>query len=92
MAITAAQRSESLQNVILAAAAGVPPPVPLPILLPGVQPVDVLNALVGAIGTQFDAQLTTALNNYAAFLNGQLATAQQQVTTLQSAITQATIV
>lgn len=92
MTITATQRANALQYVVLAAAQNAPPPAPLSVLLPGVQPIDVLNALVGAIGTNFDAQLTTALNNLVGYLDTQLASAQQSVTTLQGQITADTVV
>lgn len=94
MAITAAQRSTALTYVLAAAvsAGGATSPAPLSTLLPGVQPTDVLNALLNALGTSVDSTLTTALANAVTTLQAELAATNAQATSIQNQITADTVV
>lgn len=88
MAITAAQRTTAVTNLLNV----YNNPQQLAQLIPGLTPAGLVNAIVGAIGTNFDAQLTTAMNNLVANLNTQLAGAQGSVTAIQAQITTDTVV
>jgi hypothetical protein len=70
VAITSAQRSTALGQILLAAlqASGAGSPIiPLSQMLPGVTPAQVLATFITAIGTNMDTSLTTALSNMVTF-------------------------
>ena len=88
MAITTAQRTTAVtllvQNYSNAQA--------LAQLVPGLTPSGLVTAIVNAIGTNFDGQLTTCMSNVVANLNGQLTAAQANVSAVQAQITADTVV
>jgi hypothetical protein len=90
MALTNAQRQLALAAILgcsdVVAASGIPGGTNLAQLLPGVTPAQVLTALVTAIGTNFDTQLTTVTGSVTAILDVQLAAAQAQVAAIQAQI------
>lgn len=88
MAITAAQRT----NAVTLLLQNYNNPQGLASLIPGLTATSLVNAIVTAVGTNFDSQLTTCLSNEVAILNTNLTAAQAGVTSLQSQITADTVV
>jgi len=87
MAITAAQRTLGIQVICRAAIQG-----NLAQYLPGVTAAQVWSTLTTAIGTNFDAQLTTALGNAVTAASGAVAADNTQLTADQALVTSYTVV
>ena len=86
MAITAAQRSTALREILASAiaASGTQPLLPLGTLLPGVTAAQVLSTVLTALGSGVDATLTTALANMVIAANAKI-TADKADETVQGA-------
>jgi hypothetical protein len=90
MPLTNAQRQTAIQAVLasqdIMALSPIPAGTPLGTLIPGDTAAAVLAGLVTAIGTGFDAALTTVLTNLTAIYNVQLTAAEATVTSLEAQI------
>lgn len=87
MAITSAQRNEAVTLLIQSYTN----PGQLAALVPGLTPAGLISAIVTAIGTQFDASLTTCLNGVVANYQAQLASTQASIAAINAAIATATV-
>jgi hypothetical protein len=88
LAITAAQRTTAVALLVQAYNS----PAILNQLIPGLTPATLVADIVAAIGTSFDAALTTCLSNAVSQLDTALTGVQAQVTALQAQITADTVV
>lgn len=90
MALTTAQRQIALQAIMgstdVTSASPIPAGIPLATILPATTAAQVWAALVAAIGTTFDTQLTQVLAALGTLYGAQLTAAQAQVATLQAQI------
>lgn len=88
MAITAAQR----QNAMVLLLTNYGNDAALSSFVPGLTTHNLVTNLATALGTTFDAQFTTALNNFVVQLNATLTASQQGITDIQNQITANTVV
>jgi len=87
MAITAAQRNQAVTLLLQ----NYGNPSLLAHYIAGLTPAGLVSAIVGAIGTNFDVQLSSVLATLVTDLNSQLAGTQSSVTAIQAQITAATV-